>query len=806
MTPESLKQARAQIEVPGTTSFSFDIFDTFLLRRCTAPDGVYERAFDLAPIPVEYRRMADSFVQNRILAEQKARQIKWAAQRKTEATIDEIYEHFPVHSLGLPASARAALAAAEFAAELDLCFLNRDIFALFEAARARGVRVGFISDTYWSRDQLERLLRKAAPDLAFDFLYSSCDYGLAKHSGLMEHYLKSEALAPAQALHIGDNPIADVAVPARQGIRTIHYPQAPAALHALFQQEGPAVQVIKSQRTETSRRLDGGLAVMRRLAAARLPADAGVYQWTGAMVIGPVLTGFHRFIERRVAKLRAEGRRVQVLFLARDGFLPFRLAVQDGGANYVEINRRIALVGCSDGFGPLQQILKSTELIDDQFLRSFLKEDLPAVSEFIRGQPNQAVAGAVLADRLPELIGVDKMSELSRSMRERLLDYLRLTVVGFDDCTDLVLVDVGYFGTSQRALRGILDREGIEKNIHGIYLMTVDYQFADLDARDSVAGFLDDSVLTPQAKLMVQRNVALFEQFLSAPVGSVRNYDGSSVQREADRRPPAQLQLCGEVQDQCLQFFETYREYSASMACDPLSDEELARLWAAIILCRFLLMPSVAEQKAFGPIQHDVNAYTVASMVNVPEMEMLIKTMPLSNVYALREPPMWLAGSISAVSPMSAHLYALSGFGLAADGALADVDLGGLEANLIKGSDGFKIPVNVALTSFRDLRLRFPVLQKHTGSVIAVPLKGALKNGVIRTLTVQGGKDSQQAMKSRGITPLPIDGVQTLGAQIQAGHYRSNGTDAHILVTLPPSDHPLCIVTMTVSPILSAEG
>lgn len=808
MTPESLAKAQSQLEAAGTAAFSFDIFDTILLRRCTDPTGVYERAFQLAPIPADRRMCVESFIQNRQLAEHKARQRKWHSGRGTEATIEEIYAEFPVHSMGLPMSARPLLAAAEFDAELDLCFLNRDVYAVYQAARARGLRAGFISDTYWSRDQLERLLRHVAPDLQFDFLYSSCEFGMGKAGGLLHHYLQSEGLAAAQAVHLGDNPVADIAAANQLGMRAIHYPQMSAPLFEIFQQEVAAAQLIGAQRPGTSRRLDGGLAALRRLATADLPADAGCHAFVGSAVLGPVLTGFQRFIERRVAELRAEGRRVEVLFMARDGYLPFRL--WNGSAeraNYVEINRRIALVGSSDGFEALQMVVGSADQLDEKFLTAYLKEDLPAVSEYIRRQPGQVISGAELASRLPELIGPDKMRELSRSMRQRLLGYLRQTVFDFDACTDLVLVDVGYFGTSQRALRGLFDREGLEKRIHGVYLMTIDYQFSALDPRDSVSGFLDDSLLSPQAKLMLQRNVAVLEQLLSAPVGSVSNYDGAAVQREDDYRSRPQLQFCSAVQDYCGQFFDAYRAKAAAFGCDPLADVEAARLWSAVVLSRFLLMPSSAERKVFGQLQHDVNSFTVTPMVDAAEVETLLATMTWPDVFALREPPMWLSASLSAVSPSAGYLYALSGFGFAADAALADTDLGTLDANLIKGSEGIKVPVTCTLTGFRELRLRIPVLQKHSGSVVALLLKGPLRRGTIRSLTLQDGPDSAHALRNRNVQALPVEQISGLKAQVSCGYFEATEADGHLLLAVPPFDQPLSILTLTVSPLLpGGEG
>src|SRR5260370_4650653 len=267
MTPESLEQARDLIGTDGIAAFSFDVFDTFLLRRTPAPDGVYERAFHYAPIPPNRRMTVESFVQHRILAEAKTRQKRWQPQA-IEITIDDIYAEFATHVFGLPSSARRELADAEFRAELDLCFLNREIHSLYEEARAKRLKVGFISDTYWSSRQLTELLRNVAPDLTFDFLYASCEHGFGKAGGLFNSYLKDEELSAENAAHIGDNPVADIRAPKALGLTTVYYPQTISSLSHIFERERGTFQLLQSLRGDISKRLDDGLQAIRRLAAA----------------------------------------------------------------------------------------------------------------------------------------------------------------------------------------------------------------------------------------------------------------------------------------------------------------------------------------------------------------------------------------------------------------------------------------------------------------------------------------------------------------------------------------------------------
>jgi hypothetical protein len=59
MTPDSLAEARRQIGAAGTASFSCDIFDTFLLRRCTGPDGVNERGLRARVVGTHFQALEE---------------------------------------------------------------------------------------------------------------------------------------------------------------------------------------------------------------------------------------------------------------------------------------------------------------------------------------------------------------------------------------------------------------------------------------------------------------------------------------------------------------------------------------------------------------------------------------------------------------------------------------------------------------------------------------------------------------------------------------------------------------------------
>jgi len=78
----TIATADAARRTQSVAAFSFDVFDTFLLRACTTPDGVFERTYELSGISETHPNASENFVQHRVHAEARARKAaKDAADR-----------------------------------------------------------------------------------------------------------------------------------------------------------------------------------------------------------------------------------------------------------------------------------------------------------------------------------------------------------------------------------------------------------------------------------------------------------------------------------------------------------------------------------------------------------------------------------------------------------------------------------------------------------------------------------------------------------------------------------------------------
>jgi FMN phosphatase YigB (HAD superfamily) len=779
---------------------SFDVFDTFLFRACTTPDGVFERVYELSGISRIYRNVSDGFVQHRIQAEARARKVAKDRNGSVEVHISDIYSYFPFKLVGLDRDALDRLAELEFNAELELCRVNPEMIQQYSDMKRAGYRVGFISDTYWNSSQLERLLRTCSPGLEWDFLYASCDHGSGKSASLFAKYLFEQGADAAASMHIGDNENADIKGARRHGIRPRSYPQASAAMMSKLQRETSIFELLCPGRPS---RLDHGSRTLRRVVAAQSAEKSSRFH-LGTTVLGPAMVAFDAFIESRRTQLARTGLRVAVAFLGRDGFLSHRIWLDAHGntAAYLEINRRVSMIGSADTLEPLCDLLGKITRIDAPTLANIVKVLPPAVTAFFARYPDGIITGRDLADALPELMDAGQIAEVAAGIRKRLLNYLREAIPDFDSCTDLILADLGYSASIQKALRRIFDHEGIAIRLHGVYLLTLDDAFDDIAEGDSAEGLISDLVVTPHVKRMMIRNVALLEQICCSADGSVRDYRGGEVLREINPRPVAQLALASEIQSGALAFAARARELAPHYALQPYAALDVAARWAAAILGRLLLLPDDDELVLLGSFRHDVNlgTHALAPMLDGDFVKNQVIARGLSGACTAPAPPMWLAGSFATLSPSHAYLYLLFGANRLSADVFGEAPCGALKIGLFAANGGASIEmVTVYHTGLGDLRLHIPVTRGMAVTTIALPLGKLTREGILHGVAVQVGDTVADAAKSSDATGVADAKLVFAGLKRNGRHFRADDEDGCLLISVGSPSEEVAIYTVALA-------
>ncbi len=778
---------------------SFDVFDTFVVRACTTPDGVFERTYELSGLSVTHPNVTEHFTQHRIRAETRARDEAKKKRGSAEVRITDIYSFFPFKLFGLDRDALNDLAVAEFRAELDLCRTNPDMLQQYLEMKRQGFRVGFISDTYWTTKQLAHLLRNCCPDLSWDFLYASCEHGHGKSEKLFAKYLAEQKVDPAKSFHIGDNERADIQGARRHGIRPRYYPQASTQLASKLQREAALFELLSPGRPA---RLDHGLRTLRRMIAAQTAERSPAFH-LGMTVIGPVMAAFEAFIESRCAALRQASGKVALGFLGRDGFLSHRVwQNRRDDAHYIEVNRRVAVIAAADTLEPLRKLLETIPALDAHSFFCISKVLPPAVANFFATHSDGVVKGSELAHALPDLMSRRESMQLASGMRSRLLDYLRAAIPEFDSCTDLVLVDLGYSGSVQKALRRVFDREGVKIRLHGTYLLSVDDAFHDLPRGDSASGLVSDLVVTPHMKRALLRNVALLEQLCSSAEGSVRDYCGRDVLHETNPLPAAQLACVAEVQAGAIAFASAARDLAATYRLQPFIPSDVSARWTAATLARLLLLPDDDELALLGGFQHDVNlgTATLQPLIDRSFIDNQLIARGLSSACAAEEPPMWLAGSLASISPAHSYLYTLFGANRLPPDVFGEAACDRLEVGLFK-ADGSASMEQIALyrTGLGDIRIRIPVSRGMKIEMIVLPLAKFARAGILHGITVQSGETVAEAAKSADVTALPDDRLTFANLERQGRHYHATSEDGCLIVPVLAAKGDVSVYTVALT-------
>ncbi len=523
------------------------------------------------------------------------------------------------------------------------------------------------------------------------------------------------------------------------------------------------------------------------------------------------MAAFDRFITDRIARLSGAGRNVAVAFLARDGRLSFDIwqASRDHAAHYLEINRRVAVLGSAASFEPLVKLFQHFPAVDEPTVSSVLKINLPRVSAFLRQRPSGRCSGDEFADALPDLLDDGDREALASDTREGLLTYIRSAIPNFDSVTDLVIIDLGYSASIQKALRRLLDHEGIAVRLHGLYLLSFDDRFAELCETDTAEGFISDLVVKPRVNRIIARNITILEHACCAPEGSVRGYRNGTPLREPDPRPAGQLALCADIQAGVLHFVDHLAEFSAAEGLDPFDDLDLAAHRAAAILARLLLLPTDDELQLLGGIQHDINlgTQTLVAMADPAAAERFNVALALPSLCVASEPPMWMAGTMSALSPAHGFLYALFGVGHLPGDIFADARCGTLDVEAISAGSSRSFSVSCFRCSFGDIRVRIPILRSLGMLAISIPLGRLMPEGLILGIAVQTGKTLADAASNRQVQNLARAARTGIGIALSGDHFQATGTDADkLLIRLPVLGEAVGIVTMLVKPLCGARA
>lgn len=574
----------------GVRWLSLDCFDTLVWRDTATPADVFA---DLA--------MDGGAMEPRRRAESAARREGKLFRNSIEVSVEEI------HARLRPGADANASAADELAAETRHCFGFRPVMDLIRAAKARGLGVIIVSDTYLSEAQLRELIASAAgADIvaAIDHVFPSSAHGVSKGDGLFGPVLEALGASPAQVLHLGDNHVADQVAPAELGIHTAHLIQFDEQAKARLRLEAGAAAI-----------LDPAVRVTRPAFQPHRPvvslrADEDAVAALGHDVLGPVLLAYAQWLraERQAIAART-GRKTHLLFLMRDGHLPaevFDALYPEDAAQRVEVSRQTAAkASLIDEAAVRARLLhdggrNTIEVLAQQF--QLKQGEISKCGKLDRSANSPDFVEAMLK---PEMVGA--IVHRSGKFADRLVAHMKRAGVAPGDA--VIFADLGYHGSVQDKVAPMLAAR-MNVQVFGRYLLLREEQATAHDKQ----GLFDTRHYDFRTVDALCDAISVVEQLCTVAQGSVVDYkfDGSPIRKAAGIKSH-QSATRERVQHGAVAFA------SATVKLGLPGGAEAWRSAAGATLARLLFLPTHEEIEVLRTFDHDVNLGTGALVSLVDE-------------------------------------------------------------------------------------------------------------------------------------------------------------------------------------------
>ncbi len=567
---------------PSISTLSLDCFDTLLWRKTRTPVDVF---YDLEQSPIYKKHHLNARL--RISSEGLCRNQKLVEKFKSEVDLASIYRQ---------AAPRASeteieeLCQAELEAEKQACFAFPPIVELLLAAKAKGLRVIIVSDTYLSEAELQALLSDRLPAPAYraiDRVFCSNVTGRSKSGGLFGDVLEALREKPSRLLHLGDNPIADLAAAKHAGLLGVRLRQYEEGVeeHLRLATDGCLLMHPETRRDHALWSIYHGLL-------AHQPQPHTGAHALGYLGCGPILYGFARFIQKTIEEHRAQGRTVKPVFLLRDGFLPHQVhdaLYPEEETHLISISRFVAYacsfsdqkavmdyLGRSAGSKRWEAMLKQL-LVPEKFRKVILRATQKASRkelEFVKQITKPQVLQSIF--------------EEAARFRQRYFRYLEKQI-RLQEGDTLLFVDLGYEGTAQRCLSSVFRKER-QVDIRGCYMMAPSV----VGWHENRVGMLDADFCDERAIATVIPYVAVLEDMCTAQVASVVDFSEEGDPIFADAIvTQEQFERVRPVQEQCIQFAKDAAAFFDQVGDHPTLTQ--LRYAASGSIARLLFLPTQSE-------------------------------------------------------------------------------------------------------------------------------------------------------------------------------------------------------------------
>lgn len=607
--------------------FSFDVFDTVLIRRVHDPDLIKRPVAEFISRLAAARGRAwplDKALEFRNRVERVHRRRAGRAGPDFEARYPDFMRDVLSRILGKEDVTDELRRVKDYELRLEIAMAvpRAALVRLIEEARRRRKKILFLSDIYLPSDHLRHILQGTGILHLADEVVSSADQLRAKASGAMwDDVLARVPTPPARWCHVGDNPISDGVRPSERGLCAFVLRDG----EEKWRKAQPRLYWHISQLAHFWK---GRLVqqLMLPLEAENTPRDE-LYR-AGYTFFGPMLCAYVHWLAERVRE-RNIGR---VYFFSREGLLLHEIwnrimpiLYPEGGwppAHYLYVSR-LALAGPSCAYRGLQEDSALITFLPPQnrdfrdvcrvfslqidplmpFLRRYqLEPDTPLSHWHFARRKDQERFKQLLKD-------VEFQQEVKRQVRDSndaLQRYLESE--HFFDQKDVAVVDIGWLATIQRFLFQAVDHRPDRPRFHGFLFASAGGYPFPVHPDNSVQGFIYDHHRFDFTGSCILFEQDVFEETLRAPHAGLMGYEKTSEGfrlrfREEDEfslHEKRQSEHYAPLQQGVLDAASRYGPAAAVVGLDLRQ----FRLWTNYLLLSRIAFPATREVLTLRHIHH----------------------------------------------------------------------------------------------------------------------------------------------------------------------------------------------------------
>ena len=493
---------------------SFDFFETLIARI----EMCYTDLFELIDLKLKEKGIIiPDFARRRLYAEKEL-------SKSHAPRLEEIYgfllEAADVHSVSA-----GELADFEWMLDQKTIIERKDVCGICKSAISAGKTVCITSDTYYSREQIGSIVdRFGLSDVSE--IFASCEYGVSKTQGLYS-FLK-ERYPGKKILHIGDDETTDIEKASEYGIETQRIYNG-ADLYDYLGGFGLGNEIKSySDRVKVGMLIASVFNSPFWFEEASQKVSVKDSFGIGYSFCAPMITDFVLWMKRKAEEQDYK----QLLFCARDGYLPIKLyeKVATSAKSFYFLSSRTAAIRAG------MENPEDIEYVDS--MKYFGSAD-----EALKRRFGIDAANVSCAEREEEIL---RKSKIQRENYKKYIDKLNM------DEGSIGMFDFVAKGTTQMYLQKLFDQ-----HIKGFYFLQLEPEFM-ADKGLDIEPFYSDEEKNRSA---IFDNYYILETILTAPYPQLEEFDGNGNPVFAEEtRSKTDIEVFEKAQKGITEYFEKYVE------------------------------------------------------------------------------------------------------------------------------------------------------------------------------------------------------------------------------------------------------